>query len=156
VAACPQGLGRARNTFVRRHPEDRVLHQLVREHLETFLAEVRARNGGDGLPRFVERELREFLSCGVLAGGFARFRCEACGLEIYASADLLERTFAIDILACPECGGSLRFLATIEQRSLIEEILGHLGLPVDVPQPTPARSPTFLPGVETPSDWITE
>jgi hypothetical protein len=27
---------------VRRHPEDKVVHQLVREHLESFLAEARA------------------------------------------------------------------------------------------------------------------
>jgi hypothetical protein len=35
------------------------------------LAEARLRGGGDGLPRFVERELREFLTCGVMARGFA-------------------------------------------------------------------------------------
>ncbi len=56
-------------------PERTVLHQVVREHLETFLAEARLRGGGEGLPRFVERELREFLTCGVMAHGFARFRC---------------------------------------------------------------------------------
>jgi four helix bundle protein len=55
-----------------------VLHQVVRNHLETFLAEVRLRGDGQGVPRFVERELREFLSCGVLARGFARFRCGDC------------------------------------------------------------------------------
>ena len=43
----------------------------VREHLETFLAEARERGGGDGVPAFVERELREFLTCGVMARGFA-------------------------------------------------------------------------------------
>ena len=55
-----------------------MLHQVVREHLETFLAEARLRGGGEGLPRFVERELRESLTCGVLAQGFARFRCADC------------------------------------------------------------------------------
>jgi hypothetical protein len=62
-----------------RHPDATVLHQLVYEHLETFLAEARARGDGDGLPRFVERELREFLTCGQLARGFARFRCAPRG-----------------------------------------------------------------------------
>jgi hypothetical protein len=79
---CPDGLGRARCTYVRRRPEDTVLHHVVREHLETFLAEARLRGGGEGLPRFVERELREFLTCGVLAEGFARFRCTDCQREI--------------------------------------------------------------------------
>jgi hypothetical protein len=47
-------------------PEDSVLHRVLRNHLETFLAQARARNDGDGLPMFIEREFREFLSCGVL------------------------------------------------------------------------------------------
>jgi hypothetical protein len=53
-------------------PTQTVLHRLVLEHLETFLAEAeRARNGGR-LPGFVEDEFRQFLTCGLLAGGFAR------------------------------------------------------------------------------------
>ncbi len=36
-------LGRARSTYVRRQPESTVLHRVVREHLETFLAEARLR-----------------------------------------------------------------------------------------------------------------
>jgi len=38
-----------------------VLYRVVSEHVETFLAEARLRSGGEGLPRFVERELRESL-----------------------------------------------------------------------------------------------
>jgi len=34
------------------------------------------------VPAFVERELREFLTCGVMARGFARFRCDGCAREI--------------------------------------------------------------------------
>jgi hypothetical protein len=35
---------------------------------------------GDGasLPEFVEREFREFLTCGMFKHGVARFRCEGC------------------------------------------------------------------------------
>jgi hypothetical protein len=36
---------------------------------------------GRGLPAFVERELRAYVDCGVLARGFGRFRCPACGFE---------------------------------------------------------------------------
>ena len=36
---------------------------------------------GQGLPQFVEREFRKFLTCGSLAGGFARFRCAGCGVD---------------------------------------------------------------------------
>jgi hypothetical protein len=52
---------------------------------------------------------------------------------------LLRRTFAIDVLACPGCGGRLRLLATIADPRVIATILRHLGLPVAVPVPTPAR-----------------
>ena len=79
---CPEGLGRARSTYVRRQPEGTLLHQIVRQHLETFLAEARLRGSGDGLPQFVERELRKFLTCGDLTRGFAHFRCDDCGHEM--------------------------------------------------------------------------
>jgi hypothetical protein len=35
-----------------------------------------------GLPRYAERELDKYLRCGVLAHGFARVRCSACGREL--------------------------------------------------------------------------
>jgi hypothetical protein len=57
----------------------------------------------------------------------------------YRWADLLRRTFAIDVLECPECGGRLRLLATIAHPPTIAAILRHLGLLMEVPAPTPAR-----------------
>jgi hypothetical protein len=48
----------------------------------------------------------------------------------------------------------LRFLATIEDRAVIEKILGHLELPVDAP--TAARVAGWLPGVDAPADWVTQ
>lgn len=106
ATAEPLGAERARSpgcaghhTHVRRQPEQSVLHQVVREHLETFLAEVRQRGGGEGLPRFVERELREFLTCGVMARGFARFRCDGCRREILVAFSCKGRGF------CPSCCG---------------------------------------------------
>ncbi len=35
----------------------------------------------DRLPSYVERELRAYLDCGILARGFARVRCPDCGFE---------------------------------------------------------------------------
>jgi hypothetical protein len=52
---------------------------------------------------------------------------------------LLRRTFAIDVLAYPGCGGRLRLLATIADPQVIAKILRHLDLPGEVPAPTPAR-----------------
>ncbi|MFN8626849.1 MAG: transposase [Candidatus Binatia bacterium] len=62
----------------------------------------------------------------------------------YAWADLLRRTFAIDVLACPECGGRLRLLATIEEAAVVEKILRHLGLPAEPLVPACARAPAWL------------
>jgi uncharacterized protein YbaR (Trm112 family) len=58
-----------------------------------------------------------------------------------------KRSFKIDILACPDCGNRLRLVATIENRTVIEKILAHLGLPLEVPTPAPARSTEWLPDI---------
>jgi hypothetical protein len=48
-----------------------------------MLAELRAADpDSGGLPRNIERELAAYLRCGILAHGFARVRCQACGDEI--------------------------------------------------------------------------
>lgn len=82
-----------------RDRERGVLHAVVRAHLETFLREAARRAGGAGLPWFVEREFRDFLTCGVLAHGFARLRCEACAVERLVPFSCKGRGF------CPSCGG---------------------------------------------------
>jgi hypothetical protein len=64
----------------------------------------------------------------------------------FSWADLLRRTFEIDILACTDCGNRLRLVATIEDRRVIERILLHLGLPTDPPAAAPARPVSWLPG----------
>jgi hypothetical protein len=77
--------------------------------------------------------------------------------KYFAWAALLERTFAIDVLACPECGGRLRLIATITDPGVIQKILDHLDLPTAAPTPMPAKVAGWLPGiVEPPTDWITE
>ena len=64
-----------------RNPAQGVLHQVVRDHFEIFRAQAASLRDGEGLPRFVEQEFRDFLRCGYLAGGFARLRCTSCGLD---------------------------------------------------------------------------
>jgi hypothetical protein len=55
----------ASRPYERHRPETTVLHLVVGEHLETFLATVREELGKD-LPRYVEQELRRYLRCGIL------------------------------------------------------------------------------------------
>ena len=63
--------------YERHEPEETLLHEVVREQLESFLA--RAREQGAPVARFVERELRAYLECGVLAHGFFCVHCDECG-----------------------------------------------------------------------------
>ena len=49
--------------------------------LEAFLGAVAEAGDGAGLPQFVEREFREFLTCGVFEHGVARLQCEGCRRE---------------------------------------------------------------------------
>lgn len=81
-----------------RRPEQSVLYQVVRDHLETFCLQSATLRGGEGLPRFVDGEFRAYLRCGWLAGGFARFRCAACGTDRLVAFSCKGRGF------CPSCG----------------------------------------------------
>src|SRR5262249_54379538 len=82
-----------------RDAEHTVLHAVIREHLETFVRGGTERGDGSGLPRFVEKEFREFLTCGILAHGFTRLKCDGCGLEHVLPFSCKGRGF------CPSCGG---------------------------------------------------
>ena len=70
------GRGGDGHGYAPRRPEQSVLYGVVQEQLETFLA--RAHAGERPVPRFVERELRGFLRCGILAHGFVRLPCDEC------------------------------------------------------------------------------
>ena len=56
--------------YTPRCPEDTVLYGVVSGNLETFLSE--AERADRIVPRFVERELRTYLACGILAQGMQR------------------------------------------------------------------------------------
>ena len=56
-------------------------------------------------------------------------------------AQLLRRVFAIDVLACPHCGGRRKLIALLTQPAVVRKILAHLGLPTEAPALAPARAP---------------
>jgi len=97
-----------------RDAEHGVLHAVIRAHLDDFLREAAQRGDGSGLPDFIEREFRQFLTCGVLAHGFARVRCESCALERLVPFSCKGRGF------CPSCGGRRM---TERAAHLVDEVL---------------------------------
>ena len=66
------------------------------------------------MPGFVEQEFRDFLTCGVLAHGFARLRCADCAFERLVPFSCKGRGF------CPSCGG--RRMTECAAR-LVDEVL---------------------------------
>src|SRR5262245_9257008 len=88
-----------RGVYRPRDAEHAVLHQVIAEHLEAFLRAVAEAGDGAGLPQFVEREFREFLTCGVFEHGMARFQCEGCAREHLVPFSCKGRAW------CPSCGG---------------------------------------------------
>jgi len=83
--------------YAPRHPETTILYGVVQGHLETWLTHAHLQERI--VPRFVERELRAFLDCGILANGFLRLHCDGCGLDRVIPFSCKGRGF------CPSCGG---------------------------------------------------
>jgi hypothetical protein len=79
--------------------EHGALHRVVRDHLQTFLSELDRSEDEPGAPLFVKPEFQRFACCGVLAHGFALFRCTGCGTDRLVAFSCERRGF------CPSCGG---------------------------------------------------
>ncbi len=88
------------SVYQRRSPGDTVLYRIVRDPFETFRAQAAGLRDREGLPQFVEQAFRNFLRCGWLAGGFARFRCAGCGFDRLVAFSCKGREL------CPSCGGA--------------------------------------------------
>jgi len=81
------------------------------------------------------------LSLGALPffGPLAAYRAVDPGCHIVPPSLLLKRVFDTDIEHCPNCGGSLKIIAAIEDPPVIVKILSHLGLPARAPAQRAAR-----------------
>jgi hypothetical protein len=68
-------------------------------------------------------------------------------------AQLMARSFGCDVLACSRCGGRFRLIALIEHPPVVQRLLGHLGLPCEIPGALPSRAPPLgFPGDATAVD----
>ena len=61
-------------------------------------------------------------------------------------ASFLRRSFEVDVLACPSCGGRLRVLGEVTEPAMVRLVLDSLGMPTDAPRAARARDPTELLG----------
>ena len=83
--------------YERRRPEKTPLYKVVAEHLEGWL-ETRA-VAEQPVSAHVERELRSYLTCGILCLGFGRARCASCGQGFVVAFSCKGRG------VCPSCNG---------------------------------------------------
>jgi len=58
-------------------------------------------------------------------------------------AELLKRTFGIDVLECPRCHGRMKLLAVVTEAKSVRRMLRHLGEASEPPQREPARGPPY-------------
>ncbi|WP_437915386.1 transposase [Sorangium sp. So ce302] len=58
-------------------------------------------------------------------------------------AEILRRTFAIDVLECPACKGRMKLVAMVTEPRNIARFLSALGEPTDVPARSPNRGPPY-------------
>jgi hypothetical protein len=58
-------------------------------------------------------------------------------------AELLARTFGVDVLACPKCQGRMKLVALVNEPRSIRRFLAALGETTDVPARSPSRGPPY-------------
>ncbi len=58
-------------------------------------------------------------------------------------AELLARTFVVDVLCCPSCQGRMRLLAVIKESAIITRYLDRVGEATEVPGRSPSRGPPY-------------
>ena len=58
-------------------------------------------------------------------------------------AELLARTFAMDVLACPTCQGRMMLLALVKDPASIARYLAAAGEATEVPRRSPGRGPPY-------------
>jgi Putative transposase/Transposase zinc-binding domain len=82
--------------YQRRRPEHTLWYRTVQTPFETWLA-LAAGDGDTAPPAYIEQAFRRYLECGILAHGFARAFCDACGHDFLIGFSCKGRG------VCPSC-----------------------------------------------------
>jgi hypothetical protein len=62
-------------------------------------------------------------------------------------AELLKRTFSVDVLECPKCKGRMKLIAMLTERESVERYLSNIGELTCVPERAPSRGPPYWKSV---------
>ena len=65
------------------------------------------------------------------------------GCRYWAWAELMARSFELDVTVCPSCGGRLKLVALVQQPYSVARPLRSLGEPTDAPARAPPRPPPY-------------
>ena len=98
-----------------RRPERSILHRVVREELETFVAQAEER--GETVAAHVQRELREYIRRGVVSEGFAWGKCDDCGQDYLVGLSCKGRSI------CAGCTGRRMHDSAAH---LVDRVLPHV------------------------------
>ena len=74
-------------------------------------------------------------------GRSAKSRRSGCPYRPWA--ELMMRTFALDVLCCPRCNSRLRLVALMTDAKEVWRYLRALGEPSEAPERSPARGPPY-------------
>ena len=99
-------------SYVARNPKKTDLHRVIRENYRQVFYDREVQ--GVTFPFHLQREFNRYLTCGVLAHGFARFHCGQCNTDKLVAYSCKGRTI------CPSCTG--RRMADTAKH-LVEEVL---------------------------------
>ncbi len=65
------------------------------------------------------------------------------GSRYWPWAELMARTFKVDVERCPRCGERMKLVAILQEKNNVERFLRRLGEPFDVPERASARAPPY-------------
>ncbi len=115
------------------HRADR--EALLRYVLRPPVVQERAEQRPDGLVRIT---LKKAYADGTIAVDMDPLRPDlAAGYRPWA--ELLARTFGVDVLACPTCQGRMKLLALVKDPASIARCLATAGEATEVPRRSPGR-----------------
>lgn len=103
-----------------RCPEKTILYQVFQKYLETYLAQIREND--EYISSHIEKDFRQYLTCGILSHGFARVRCE-CGKEYLMAYSCKGRG------VCPSCN-TRRMAETAAH--LVDHLFSKVPMPMGV------------------------